>query len=713
MSFTWMPLYREIATRLMDYEDRQDELLALLARMRDDGLKIISLTDRDAEGNEFPLAEIDPFTFFACFNKFCEFAHRRVILERIKAAWHLSAPLPDDADGIPLADMPNGWTFTYRRKRDPKDIPTLWRAAREGVAKTWRDYDRSLFQAAKNVRNNGLVKLSMSLFWLNPMGFMPCDWSSRDYFRTCGIELKGDSAEDYFAWMEQVVAKEGDNFPQIVHETYFSNEDDDDSAGEDEEETNQTRRVWIFAPGRGADQWDVMFAESVMAIGWDELGDLREFNEQDAITERLKQLRQQEPGSTKATEPIHASLACWNFAKELQPGDVVVARQGTREVVGYGVISGEYFYDNSRNRFRNRRTMNWQARGNWTVPDNQKQLAPKTLTELRDPERLRALNELLQISLLDLDVTAITPTSMPTLPPYSIDDALDGLFMHKEHLEEIVARLTRKKAIILQGPPGVGKTFVAKRIAFAMMEQKDESRVSMVQFHPSYGYEDFVQGYRPTERGGLERRDGVFLRFAKHALADWRSNKTEARDWFFIIDEINRGNLAKIFGELLMLIEADKRDESYAVSLTYSDHDSEQFFLPPNLHLIGTMNTADRSLAMVDYALRRRFAFITLEPAIGSSSFAEWLQARGATVSLVKRLQQRLAALNEQIQKERDLGTGFCIGHSFFCPPAGQSPTLDDKWFEDIVRGEIKPLLAEYFESQSRVEELVTELLAR
>ena len=235
------------------------------------------------------------------------------------------------------------------------------------------------------------------------------------------------------------------------------------------------------------------------------------------------------------------------------------------------------------------------------------------------------------------------------------------------------------------------------------MGKRDERRVAMVQFHPSYGYEDFVQGFRPT-RTGLERRDGVFHQFARLARND------PDRDWFFIIDEINRGNLAKIFGELLVLIEADKRGPAHAIPLTYSESPDETFHLPANLHFIGTMNTADRSLAMVDYALRRRFAFVTLDPALDSPAFTAWLKDRSASDELIARIRAKVGNLNAVIEKERDLGPGFRIGHSFFCPPDGHAP--DDAWYREIIAGEIQPLLEEYFDSRERVEKLVVDLLA-
>jgi 5-methylcytosine-specific restriction protein B len=202
----------------------------------------------------------------------------------------------------------------------------------------------------------------------------------------------------------------------------------------------------------------------------------------------------------------------------------------------------------------------------------------------------------------------------------------------------------------------------------------------------------------------LERRDGVFYQFARLARND------PNRDWFFIIDEINRGNLAKIFGELLMLIEVDKRGPAHAIPLTYSEGADETFNLPANLHLIGTMNTADRSLAMVDYALRRRFSFVTLNPARDSPGFAAWLKERNASDALIARIRAKIGTLNEVIEKERDLGPGFRIGHSFFCPPDGHTP--DEAWYREVIAGEIQPLLEEYFDSRERVEKLVADLLA-
>jgi len=299
--------------------------------------------------------------------------------------------------------------------------------------------------------------------------------------------------------------------------------------------------------------------------------------------------------------------------------------------------------------------------------------------------------------------TNLSDSSSQQVTEFTKADALADLFMSSEELDTILGRLERKKAVILSGPPGVGKTFMARRLAYAMMGQQDSRRLAMVQFHPSYGYEDFVQGFRPNQNG-LERRNGVLYQFAKLAQQD------PANKWFFVVDAINCGNLAKIFGELLMLIESDKRGPANAIPLTYSEHANETFYLPQNLYFIGTMNTADRSLAMVDYALRRRFAFAPIEPAMDSQGFAKWLRECAAAEPLIERIRSKIGRLNEIIKEERDLGPGFRIGHSYFCPTDGNTP--DDGWYREVINGEIRPLLEEYFDSREKVNELVADLLA-
>ncbi|MCG7856690.1 AAA family ATPase [Flavihumibacter sediminis] len=260
---------------------------------------------------------------------------------------------------------------------------------------------------------------------------------------------------------------------------------------------------------------------------------------------------------------------------------------------------------------------------------------------------------------------------------------------------DAVTLLQRKKNIILQGPPGVGKTFIARKIAFQILQERKDANIEMVQFHQSYSYEDFIQGLRPTLRGNFDLKDGIFYNFCRRARAN------PEKPYFFIIDEINRGNLSKIFGEMMMLIEADKRDERFALKLTYSDDEADKFYVPDNLYIIGTMNTADRSLAIVDYALRRRFAFISLEPDYGDS-FRKFLLHKGVSMGLTEHICVAINKINNSIKEDINLGDGFQIGHSYFCTYTSKVPEAN--WWNEVIQFEIKPLLEEiWFDDNKKV----------
>ena len=252
--------------------------------------------------------------------------------------------------------------------------------------------------------------------------------------------------------------------------------------------------------------------------------------------------------------------------------------------------------------------------------------------------------------------------------------------MSSTELHRLKTLLKNKKNIILQGAPGVGKTFTAERLAYTLMEGKDKQRIEFIQFHQNYSYEDFILGYKPNTDGGFELKHGIFYRFCKKAL------NTPDKDFFFIIDEINRGNLSKIFGELLMLIESSYRGQE--IRLAYTE---EPFSVPKNLYIIGMMNTADRSLAMIDYALRRRFSFFEMKPGFTTKGFRSYMAS--LSNEKLNKIIDGIQALNEAISKDDSLGSGFCIGHSYFCNQAAFSM----EWLENVIKYDIEPMLKEYW----------------
>lgn len=280
------------------------------------------------------------------------------------------------------------------------------------------------------------------------------------------------------------------------------------------------------------------------------------------------------------------------------------------------------------------------------------------------------------------------------LTSYSVGEIVDeGCFLPQAELEALLALLRHKKNLVLQGPPGTGKTWLARRLGYALVGAKDKSRVTAVQFQPSLSYEDFVRGWRPHAGrdgvGGLKLTDGVFLECVNAALAE-----PEA-DFVLVIEEINRGNPAQILGELLTLLETDKRTPSEELKLAYARHPDERVHIPPNLYVIGTMNIADRSLALVDLALRRRFAFQNLTPQL-NAAWRSWCKAAGAPDSVVELIARRMSDLNAAITSDSRLGEQFSIGHSYVTPPKGGVANWED-WFRVVVRTEIGPLLEEYW----------------
>jgi len=442
-------------------------------------------------------------------------------------------------------------------------------------------------------------------------------------------------------------------------------------------EEEETPKTWIYSPGESASEWETCLKDGIMCLGWSEVGDFKDFKSLSETRAKMKKIYDQED------RPFtNDGLAVWEFSHVMKKGDVVFAKKGMRKIIGRGIVQSDYQYDGTYDVFPNIRKVDWQVTGEWDVPNN---MAMKTLTEIT--MRLDLIKQYNDV--ISGEGTIATPDSSVQHDNelYSKTDFLNEVYMSSEDYDKLRNLLEYKKNMILQGAPGVGKTFCAKRLAYSIMGEKDDKRVAMVQFHQNYSYEDFMMGYRPDGNGFVLKK-GIFYEFCKKA------QKEPDKPYFFIIDEINRGNLSKIFGELLMLIEKEYRGEE--IRLAYND---EPFSVPANLYIIGMMNTADRSLAMIDYALRRRFSFFNMQPAFDSEGFKTYQQT--INDETFNKVIDGIKYLNDDIKKDNSLGEGFCIGHSYFC-----GGDITKERLVSIIDYDIKPMIREYwFDNDSKYQE--------
>lgn len=438
------------------------------------------------------------------------------------------------------------------------------------------------------------------------------------------------------------------------------------------------KNIGYILLGKYASFWNECISKNLIQIGWDELGDLNYYKSQNEITEKLKQIYNVE------YNPSNDSLAIWEFSKKINIGDVIIAKKGTNKIIGFGIVKSKYYYDNEKDEYRNIRNVEWIKTGEWDVKclNLSSNLPIKTLTEMFYSKDIQIIK-----NILENDESNLLEEIYKEENQYTDRDFLKEVYINEDSYKELVNLILRKKNVILQGAPGVGKTFMAKRLAYSIIGYKDDTKIKFIQFHQSYSYEDFIEGWRPN-KDGFKIEKGVFYEFCKEA-----SNNPDCK-YFFIIDEINRGNLSKIFGELLMLIENDKRNEK--LLLTYS---KDYFSVPENLYIVGMMNMADRSLAIMDYALRRRFSFFQVNPAFDNSTFKGYQSSFNN--EYFNECIDKIKRLNKEIEKDVSLGTGFKIGHSYFC----KLKNGNKEEIKSIIKYEIIPMIEEYwFDDSEKVE---------
>lgn len=706
--FDWVEFYSAFARSLIKYENNRSELIQIIRRVYEESEINLPKLDRNNQ-----IVDIDPFTVFGLFNKSSMKEINRIkILSAFAEIMGVSEPLPTTFDSIPLLNNQNATFYCFEGDREEEDIDNLWKlfisalAYADNPSADNQNVMSEHFDYGINMRGNGNAKITMALYWIAPNSFINLDGRNTWYIYRSGklpssfvetlpeIETK-IAAKKYFEIIEKlrIFLQSGESvlndFTELSFEAWKYSEEvnqeqkvakvqsqrDDKGTALADEDVDMVH-YWIYSPGDGACKWDDFYNAGIMAIGWGEIGDLGTFTSKEEMKNRMQEVYD------PARPYKNAAHATWQFINEMKLGDIIFVKKGTHQIIGRGIVTSDYYFDMSvEDEFKHIRLVNWTDNGEWIYSG---QTVKKTLTDITAyTDYVERLNALFDINDDEEDVV----DDETKYPVYTKQEFLHGkengndrVYMNEEDYDTLVGLVRNKKNVILQGAPGVGKTFAAKRLAYSMMGRKNPNRVMLVQFHQSYSYEDFIEGFRPIASGGFDIKKGSFYNFCKKAQDD------QDNEYFFIIDEINRGNLSKIFGELFMLIENDKRGNE--LQLLYSD---EKFFVPKNVIIIGMMNTADRSLAMLDYALRRRFAFFDMKPGFDSDGFREY--RKKIANETFDKLINVVEGLNHVIAVDESLGEGFCIGHSYFC----NLHEVSEKVLSDIVEYELIPMLKEYW----------------
>ncbi len=672
MAFTWIPFYKEFAQKLLQFRNNRKPLVDwIYANI--DGSLIKHFKDAPDDRR---VPDTDPFTVMAIVNRGIAYDKKIELCRMFKNYLNISASVPQDFSGVPEMNNMLSNFMAFEDKRKDGDIERLWNVFECAVL------DKDIEKAYDALNGQYLIKynITMGLFWIRPDKFLALNGNNKAKLISLGIATFDGKYVPYKKYEEimkrldekmQSGTIDCTNYAEFSYGAYLQNE----GASKKDVPQDGSKTYWLYSPGEKASKWPLCTSAGLMCIGWDDLGALSEYASREEMRDAVKK---HYPTDGSA---VNDSLAVWQFANEMKPGDVVFAKKGMNKIIGRGIVESDYMFNDNFTDFKHIRKVKWTDVGEWNAIGKN---AMKTLTNITpDTDYVEKLNKLIdgvneqpadttdkqywwlvgnpkiwslsgmkvgeeqQYTLynengnkrkvfqhfLDANVGDVvigyesTPTkqivnlltiskssdgqtiafknteilpnpidfstlkSIPglenmeymknqqgsffkvTADEYDIimelvrgdnplpklekkekftkSNFLDEVYVSYQDYERLESLLLRKKNLILQGAPGVGKTYAARRLAYAIMGEIDDSRVMQVQFHQNYSYEDFVMGYKPNEEGGFELKNGVFYRFCKRAAAD------SEHKYFFIIDEINRGNLSKIFGELLMLIEND------------------------------------------------------------------------------------------------------------------------------------------------------------
>lgn len=637
--YTWKPIFKELSHKLLDYRDRQDELLAIGSK----ALRNVNMKDFSK------LRLIDPFTFLGAFMRSGNTSNRLHILRDIKDDLNLQSEIPTDLDYLPTLNPVQAW-FCYPGS-SKEEIDNFWDLFEDGLnadlslSENQDRFDKEFYNAhrLRSSRN----RITFGLFWIRPDKFFSLDnistnylfeFLDRDTYSKIDSQIKSlknsGSGAEYRALCSKMIS--------LLNQSNLDLLQYSDRAADNKD---AVRYYWLNS---NPTIWDVssMPEESVQDY-------------------------------TKKNENGHPRRMASAF-NEIKANDRLIGYLSSPKMRVTSLLTCIPSDDDTRVAFKIDKQLTNPITSDRLKKDSIIEafytgVKQGSLFRLRKAE----YDEILRLADGNVDTT-------PQFKPYTRDDFLGEVLLSGNELNQLERLLIRKKNLVLQGPPGVGKSFIAKRLAKVMLNDKENptDHIKMVQFHQSYGYSNLMLGYVP-DADGFKLQYGVFYHLVQQAI----QNPDEK--YFFLIDEINRGNVSKIFGELLMLIEADKRSPENSVTLM----DGSSFYIPENIYLIGTMNTADRGLTRMDYALRRRFSFYTISPAFESPKFQQILSEDPEAQPLIAYLEQ----LNSDIDKDETLGKDFEIGHSYVMHD-GKIATLP--YLQDSVVYDIIPQLEEYWQDE-------------